>query len=211
MAQAFLPVLGFCRQRYSSASPSAAFVISTRKAKFRPELRKRFARRPHPPRLYILKALLDRDRKGALFLGILHQSPQVVVNIEPLGSGIGDYLGLGFLEMFKIIWVAPVYQHYRWSRPYRHTRPMRLTLDLPDELSADLAASGHQDLPRAALEAIAIEAYRERNLSTAQLRRLLGFETRYELDGFLKQHEVWLEYSWEDLERDRETHLRLSL
>ena len=88
---------------------------------------------------------------------------------------------------------------------------MQLTLDLPDELSAALAASGHQDLSRAALEAIALEAYREHKLSTAQLRRLLGFETRYELDGFLKQHEVWLEYTWEDLEQDRETHLRLGL
>jgi len=87
---------------------------------------------------------------------------------------------------------------------------MELTLDLPDELCAALAASG-QGLPRAALEAIALEAYRERKLTTAQLRRLLGFESRYELDGFLKQHEVWLEYTWEDLERDRETHRRLGL
>ena len=85
---------------------------------------------------------------------------------------------------------------------------MQLTLDLPDELSAALSASG-QDLPRAAFEAIALEAYRERKLTTAQLRRLLGFETRYELDGFLKQHGVWLDYTWQDLEQDRETHRRL--
>ena len=87
---------------------------------------------------------------------------------------------------------------------------MRLTIDLPDELSAALGASG-EDLTRAALEAIALEAYRERKLTTAQLRRLLGFESRYELDGFLKQHEVWLEYTWQDLEQDRETHRRLGL
>lgn len=87
---------------------------------------------------------------------------------------------------------------------------MQLTLDLPDELSAALSASG-SDLPRAALEAIALEAYRERKLTTAQLRRLLGFESRYELDGFLKQHEVWLDYTWQDLEQDRDTHRRLGL
>lgn len=87
---------------------------------------------------------------------------------------------------------------------------MQLTLDLPDELTAALAASG-PDLPRAALEAIALEAYRERKLTTAQLRRLLGFESRYELDGFLKQHEVWLDYTWQDLEQGRETHRRLGL
>ena len=87
---------------------------------------------------------------------------------------------------------------------------MQLTLDLPDELLAALTANG-PDLSRAALEAIALEAYRERKLTTAQLRRLLGFGSRYELDAFLKQHEVWLDYSWEDLEQDREAHRRLGL
>lgn len=87
---------------------------------------------------------------------------------------------------------------------------MTVTLDLPDELAAALAVSG-PDLSRAAFEAIALEAYRERKLSTAQLRRLLGFASRHELDGFLKQHEVWLDYGWPDLERDRDTHERLGL
>jgi hypothetical protein len=32
-----------------------------------------------------------------------------------------------------------------------------------------------------------------------------------EADGFLKQHGVELEYTMEDLERDRETHRRLEL
>lgn len=85
---------------------------------------------------------------------------------------------------------------------------MQLVLDIPDELSAALAASG-TDLSRAAFEAIALEAYRERKLTTAQLRRLLGFASQYELDGFLKEREVWLDYSWRDLEQDRETHRRL--
>jgi Uncharacterised protein family (UPF0175) len=66
-----------------------------------------------------------------------------------------------------------------------------------------------QELTRSVLEAVALEAYRERKLSTAQLRRLLGFETGYELEGFLKAHQVWLEYSFEDLTRDREAHRKL--
>ena len=86
----------------------------------------------------------------------------------------------------------------------------QLTLHLPDELSAALAGSG-RDLSRAAFEAIALEAYRERKLSTAQLRRLLGYQTRLEVDAFLKQHGVELEYTLEDLERDREAHRRLGL
>ena len=90
------------------------------------------------------------------------------------------------------------------------SRVQQLTLELPDELLAALAASG-RDPSRAALEAIALEAYRERKLSTAQLRRLLGYQTRLEVDGFLKEHGVELEYTLEDLERDRETHRRLGL
>jgi Uncharacterised protein family (UPF0175) len=76
-----------------------------------------------------------------------------------------------------------------------------------NELVAALAAS-FGTCPRAALEAIALEAYRERKLTTAQLRRLLGLKSRDKLDGLLKRHEVWLEYSWQDLERDREAHCR---
>jgi hypothetical protein len=35
------------------------------------------------------------------------------------------------------------------------------------------------------------------------VRELLGFETRYELDGFLKAHGVWERaYSIQDLEKD---------
>lgn len=85
-----------------------------------------------------------------------------------------------------------------------------LTLHIPDELFAALAAPG-RELSRSVLEALALEAYREHRLSTAQLRRLLGFESRYELDGFLKAHEVWLEYGMNDLERDREAHRNLGM
>ena len=68
-----------------------------------------------------------------------------------------------------------------------------------------------QDLSRAAFEALALAAYRERKISAAQLRQLLGYETRMEVDAFLKSHGVELEYSLEDIERDRETHRQLGL
>jgi hypothetical protein len=48
-----------------------------------------------------------------------------------------------------------------------------------------------KDLPRATLESLALEAYRSQALSTAQLRRLLRFETRIQMDAFLKQHEIY--------------------
>lgn len=85
-----------------------------------------------------------------------------------------------------------------------------VTIALPDELSAALASPG-QDLSRSAFEALALTAYRERKITAAQLRQLLGYETRMEVDAFLKRHGVELEYTHEDLERDRETHRRLGL
>jgi chromosome segregation and condensation protein ScpB len=83
-----------------------------------------------------------------------------------------------------------------------------VTISLPDELLAALTAQD-KDLSRTALEALALEAYRTRKITTAQLRRLLGFHTRMEVDAFLKDHGIELEYSLEDLERDRETHSHL--
>jgi predicted HTH domain antitoxin len=60
------------------------------------------------------------------------------------------------------------------------------------------------------LEGVAIEGYRSGALTTYQTQRLLGFETRFELDGFLKAHNVWeYAYSLEDLEQDRLTLQRL--
>jgi hypothetical protein len=60
------------------------------------------------------------------------------------------------------------------------------------------------DLPRAALESLALEAYRLQALTAAQLRRLLGFETRIQVDAFLKEHDVY-DFTAADFEQDRET------
>jgi Uncharacterised protein family (UPF0175) len=76
----------------------------------------------------------------------------------------------------------------------------------------DRAAGGHRlglesrwkDLPRTALESLALEAYRSRALTAAQLGRLLVFETRMQVDAFLKEHEIF-DYSAADFEQDRET------
>jgi predicted HTH domain antitoxin len=76
-----------------------------------------------------------------------------------------------------------------------------VTLDLPDNLSRFLAASGNVE--RAAMEAIALQAYREEKLSTGELRRLLGYRTRLQVHAFLKAHGVPLQYGLEDLEHDR--------
>jgi predicted HTH domain antitoxin len=82
-----------------------------------------------------------------------------------------------------------------------------VTLELPDELASQLPAPG-QDLAQAALEALAVVAYREHRITAHQIAALLKLD-RYELDGFLKSRGVWLEYTLQDLERDREVSRRL--
>ena len=47
-----------------------------------------------------------------------------------------------------------------------------------------------------------MEGYRAGALTQAQVRRLLGFTSLTETDGFLKQHGVYLEYDAEALEHD---------
>jgi uncharacterized protein UPF0175 len=80
---------------------------------------------------------------------------------------------------------------------------MQITLDLPEDIAQGLE-SMWRDLPRAALESLALEAYRSRALTAAQLRRLLGFQTRMQVDAFLKEHEIY-DYTVADFEQDRET------
>jgi hypothetical protein len=80
---------------------------------------------------------------------------------------------------------------------------MQITLELPEDIAQGLG-SRWKDLPRAALESLALEAYRTQALTMAQLRRLLGFETRMQVDAFLKEHEVY-DFTAADFEQDRET------
>jgi hypothetical protein len=87
---------------------------------------------------------------------------------------------------------------------------MNLTLPIRDDLANRLSAEGG-DLSRRALEAFALEEYKSERISKAELRRLLGFETRYELDGFLKAHEVWAKSTIEDLRREMQDLKSLGL
>ena len=79
---------------------------------------------------------------------------------------------------------------------------MELTLHVPDDLAARLGTTGI-DLSRRALEAWALDEFKGGHLTAGELRRLLGFETRWELDAFLKAHSVFEAYTADDLARDR--------
>ena len=54
------------------------------------------------------------------------------------------------------------------------------------------------------LETLATEGFKSGQLSTAQIKRLLGFSSRTEVHEFLWKHGIaWVDYSVEDAERER--------
>ena len=77
---------------------------------------------------------------------------------------------------------------------------MRVTVDVPDEL-ADALSLNNRDPAGAALEAMALEAFRERKLTGYQLRVLLGIQSRFDLWEFLKERRIET-YTAEDPEHD---------
>lgn len=87
---------------------------------------------------------------------------------------------------------------------------MQVTLNLPDDISAALEGRW-RDVPRQALEALAVEAYRTGALSENQVRRLLGLESRFQVHALLKEHRVPLRYTEADLENDLAGHRELGI
>lgn len=87
---------------------------------------------------------------------------------------------------------------------------MQVTLDLPDDISAVLKGRW-PDLPRQALEALAVEAYRTGALTEGQVRRLLQLETRFEVHALLKEHGVPLRYTEADFENDLAAHRQVGI
>jgi uncharacterized protein UPF0175 len=86
---------------------------------------------------------------------------------------------------------------------------MQLTVELPDDVAQGLEAQV-KDLPRELLESFALEGYRSGKLTEEQVRKILRYGTRTQVDGFLKEHAVYLDYTLEDLDRDTETSREFS-
>jgi len=84
---------------------------------------------------------------------------------------------------------------------------MDVTIHIPDDLATRFGTAA--DLPRKILEALALEEFRSGRLTEPELGRLLGFATRQALDTFLKAHEIYIPYTVEDLEQDRNDLKRL--
>ena len=78
-----------------------------------------------------------------------------------------------------------------------------MTLEIPEDLVRHFAADPG-GLSRFALEALALEGVRSGKLSVAQARGILGIGSRYEMDGFLKAHGLYLPLTIEDIRHECE-------
>ena len=84
---------------------------------------------------------------------------------------------------------------------------MNVTLPIPNELAAQLGA--REDLTRRALEAFGVGEYQAGRLTAGELRRLLGFETRIQLDAFLKARGVFEATTLDDVKQEQQDLQRL--
>ncbi|MGL5076543.1 MAG: UPF0175 family protein [Waterburya sp.] len=81
---------------------------------------------------------------------------------------------------------------------------MEITVNLPDKLTEKI---GEQwgDLSKKVVDSLALEAYKSKIISTAELGEILGFSSRLEIHDFLQKSGVYLNYDQEDLADDLET------
>ena len=85
---------------------------------------------------------------------------------------------------------------------------MEIHINVPDEIARTLG-DDTRSVERAALEALALEGIRSGRFSRGQVKRLLGFQTRYEVDGFVKAQGLAVQESLEEVQRDSERVLAL--
>ena len=93
---------------------------------------------------------------------------------------------------------------------WKVTRNMsvRITIDIPDEIAAQLAARG-PELSRTTLEALALEEFRLGTLNQHQVGRLLGL-TRMEAEDFLAKHADLYDFDPSELHREAEVLAKLA-
>jgi hypothetical protein len=83
---------------------------------------------------------------------------------------------------------------------------MNLTVSIPDEI----LAGNMGDVSRKVLEQVALDGFKSGQLTIAQVRRILGFESRLQVYEFLATHDVpWADYDEAELDREVETLRKL--
>jgi hypothetical protein len=90
----------------------------------------------------------------------------------------------------------------------RNMDNMKVTFEVP-ELLAERLRGPRESFSRAALEALAVEAYRLRRISSFELSEWLKIGSRVEMERFLKAHGVPLDYTIDDFEVESATSSRL--
>jgi predicted HTH domain antitoxin len=78
---------------------------------------------------------------------------------------------------------------------------MQITIELPEIIGQQLQMEWG-NLSQKALEALAIQAYRDGIMTSAEIQTLLNFCSRWETEEFLKRSQVYLDYTEEDLAED---------
>ena len=84
-----------------------------------------------------------------------------------------------------------------------------VNFQIPDDVASTIAAAGG-NLSRRALEAFALEELRAGNITEPQVRKMLGLG-RIQLDGFLKSHGIYQDYTLEDFESERQALKEIGL
>jgi hypothetical protein len=78
---------------------------------------------------------------------------------------------------------------------------MQIIIDLPQDLEQRL--QNHLDaLSHRALEAIALEAYKDRLITAAEVQNMLQLPSHLATDTFLKHHGAFIPYTLNDIQQD---------
>ena len=80
---------------------------------------------------------------------------------------------------------------------------MNISITLPDDVAEQMQAQW-QNLPRRALEVLVADGYRAGILTGAQVQRILGLGSRWEVEEFLYQAGAFLGYGEKELREDLE-------
>jgi predicted HTH domain antitoxin len=86
---------------------------------------------------------------------------------------------------------------------------MQVSIAVPDDIIQQLEAEW-QDVPRRTLELLAVEAYRSGTITAAEVQRMLGLSSRWEVDQFLKNAQANIDYTDVDLQQDIQAIRRLT-
>jgi len=80
---------------------------------------------------------------------------------------------------------------------------MQITIEIPEDIGNQLQQNW-QDLPQKILEALAVEAYRNKIMTAVQIQQLLKFSSLQETEHFLEQSQISLDYRQENLVQDKQ-------